>query len=156
MTMLKRFYYLLVTANLLFITNISAQDFKGKATSYLNEAYGDTTTSGEILSKKTLTASHEYFPIGTVINVINFKNKKSVQVTINDNEISDDDLTLEFTQEVAQILAMKDQETIDVKISVMSWGKTSSNLAENTKKESDFKVDFRKYDYVKPISLKKN
>jgi rare lipoprotein A len=154
--MLKRLYFLLVTANLLFITNISAQDFKGKATSYLNEAYGDTTTSGEILNKKTLTASHEYFPIGTVINIVNLRNKKTVQVTINDNEISDDDLTLEFTHEVAQILAMKDQETVDVKISVISWGKTNTNIAENNKKEPDFKVDFRKYDYVKPLALKKN
>ncbi|MDZ7899498.1 MAG: septal ring lytic transglycosylase RlpA family protein [Arcicella sp.] len=154
--MLKRLYFLLVTANLLFITNISAQDFKGKATAYLNEAYGDTTTSGEILNKKTLTASHEYFPLGTVINVVNLKNKKSVQITINDNEISEDDLTLEFTHEVAQILAMKDQDMIDVKISVITWGKTNTNIAENTKKESDFKVDFRKYDYVKPIALKKN
>jgi rare lipoprotein A len=154
--MLKLFYLLLVTANLLFINNISAQDFKGKATSYLTEAYGDTTTSGEILSKKTLTASHDYFPLGTVINIVNLKNKKTVQVTINDNEISDEDLTLEFTHEVAQMLAMKDQETIDVKISVITWGKTNSNLAENTKKESDFKVDFRKYDYVKPVALKKN
>ena len=154
--MLKRLYFFLVTANLLFITNISAQDFKGKATSYLMDAYGDTTTSGEILSKKTLTASHEYFPLGTVINIVNLKNKKTVQVTINDNEISDDDLTLEFTHEVAQILAMKDQDLIEVKISVMSWGKTCTNLAENTKKESDFKVDFRKYDYVKPVALKKN
>jgi rare lipoprotein A len=154
--MLKLFYLLLVTANLLFINNISAQDFKGKATSYLTEAYGDTTTSGEILSKKTLTASHDYFPLGTVINIVNLKNKKTVQVTINDNEISDEDLTLEFTHEVAQMLAMKDQETVDVKISVITWGKTNSNLAENTKKESDFKVDFRKYDYVKPVALKKN
>jgi rare lipoprotein A len=154
--MLKRLYLLLVTANLLFITNISAQDFKGKATTYLNEAYGDTTTSGAILSKKTLTASHEYFPLGTVINIVNLKNKKTVQVIINDNEISDDDLTLEFTHEVAQILAMKDQEMIDVKISVLTWGKTNTNIAENTKKEPDFKVDFRKYDYVKPVALKKN
>ncbi len=154
--MLKRIYFLLATANLLFITNISAQDFKGKVTSYLMEAYGDTTTSGEILSKNTLTASHEYFPLGTVINIVNLKNNKSVQVTINDNEISDDDLTLKFTHEVAQILAMKNQEMIDVKISVTTWGKTCINLAENTKKESDFKIDFRKYDYVKPIALKKN
>lgn len=154
--MLKRLYFLLVTANLLFITNISAQDFKGKATSYMTEAYGDTTTSGVILCKNTLTASHEYFPLGTVINIVNLQNKKTVQVTINDNEISDDDLTLEFTHEVAQLLALKDQETIDVKISVLSWGKTSTNIAENIKKEPDFKVDFRKYDYVKPVSLKKN
>ena len=31
-----------------------------------------------------------------------------------------------------------------------------TNLAENTKKEFDFKVDFRKYDSIKTGSLKKN
>lgn len=58
--MLKRLYFLLVTANLLFITNISAQDFKGKVTSHFNEAYGDTITSGEILYKK-LSQLHTSF-----------------------------------------------------------------------------------------------
>lgn len=91
-----------------------------------------------------------------MINIVNLKNKKSFQVFINDNEISDDDLPLEFTHEVAQILALKNQETINVKISVMTWGKTCTNLAENTKKQSDFKIDFRKYDYVIPLNLKKH
>ena len=38
----------------------------------------------------------------------------------------------------------------------MNWDKTCNNLTENIKKESNFKVDFRKFDYVKPVSLKKN
>ncbi len=154
--MLKHTIILVFIANLLLITKTSAQDFKGKATSYLTEAYGDTTTSGVILNAKTLTASHEYFPLGTVINIVNLKNKKSIQVIINDNEISDDDLMIEFTQAVAQGLGVRDQEIIDAKISVLAWGKTSSNIAVNSTKEPDFKVDFRKYDYVKPSEQKKN
>ena len=154
--MLKNTIILFLFANLLLITKISAQDFKGKATSYLTEAYGDTTTSGAILNAKTLTASHEYFPLGTVINIINLKNKKSIQVIINDNEISDDDLMLEFTDVVAHALGMRLQETIDIKLSVVNWGKNQGNIAINSKKEVDFKVDFRKYDYVKPTEQKKN
>jgi rare lipoprotein A len=154
--MLKHTIILIFIANLLITNKISAQDFKGKATSYLAEAYGDTTTSGTILNAKTLTASHEYLPLGTVINIVNLKNKKSIQVIINDNEISDDDLMLEFTQTVAQGLGIHGQETIDAKISVITWGKTAGNIAVNSNKEPDFKVDFRKYDYVKPSEQKKN
>jgi rare lipoprotein A len=154
--MLKYRLILTLIANLLFVIKISAQDFKGKATTYPTEAYGDTTSSGEILNAKILTASHEYFPIGSLIEVLNLKNKKIVQVIINDNEVSDEELTLEFTEAVGQALEMKKHDIIDVRILVISWGKTAGNIAINAKRESDFKLDFRKYDYVKPADSKKN
>jgi rare lipoprotein A len=154
--MLKHTFALILIANLLITTKNFAQDFKGKATSYLTEAYGDTTTSGDILNAKTFTASHEYFPIGTVIDIVNLKNKKVIQVIINDNEVSDEDLVLEFTDAVAHALGMREQETIDIRLSVVNWGKNQGNIAINSKKEPDFKVDFRKYDYVKPSEQKKN
>ncbi len=154
--MLKHTFILILIANLLITTKIFTQDFKGKATSYLSEAYGDTTTSGDILNANTFTASHDYFPIGTVIDIVNLKNKKVIQVIINDNEISDDDLMLEFTDAVAHALGMRSQETIDIKLSVVNWGKNQGNIAINSKKDPDFKVDFRKYDYVKPTEQKKN
>jgi rare lipoprotein A len=154
--MLKPIFILILIANLLITTKIFAQDFKGKATSYFSEAYGDTTTSGDILNVKSFTASHEYFPIGTVIDIVNLKNKKIIQVIINDNEISDENLMLEFTDAVAHALGMRLQETIDVKLSVVNWGKNQGNIALNSKKDPEFKVDFRKYDYVKPSDQKKN
>ena len=154
--MLKHTIILISNANLLITTKNFAQDFKGKATSYLTEAYGDTTTSGDILNAKTLTASHEYFPIGTVVDIVNLKNKKVIQVIINDNEVSDEDLVLEFTDAVAHALGMRGQETIEIKLSVVNWGKNQGNIAITAKKEPDFKIDFRKYDYVKPSEQKKN
>jgi rare lipoprotein A len=154
--MLKYRLILTLIANLLFVIKISAQDFKGKATTYPTEAYGDTTSSGEILDAKMLTASHEYFPIGTLIEVVNLKNKRTIRVIINDNEVSDEELTLEFTHAVAQALEMRKNDVIDVRMSVINWGKSIGNIAVNAKKEPDFKVDFRKYDYVKPSDPKKN
>ena len=154
--MLKHTFVLTFVVNLLITTKVFSQDFKGKATSYLTEVYGDTTTSGDILNAKTFTASHDYFPIGTVIDIVNLKNKKVIQVIINDNEISDDDLVLEFTDVVAHALGMRSQETIDVKLSILTWGNNQGNIAFNSKKEPDFKVDFRKYDYVKQSEHKKN
>lgn len=154
--MLKHSFFLILIASLLITTKNFAQDFKGKATSYLTEAYGDTTTSGDILNAKTLTASHEYFPIGTVVDIVNLKNKKVIQVIINDNEVSDEDLVLEFTDAVAHALDMRGQEMIDIKLSVINWGNNQGNIAINAKKEPNFKVDFRKYDYVKPSEQKTN
>lgn len=154
--MLKHSFFLILIASLLITTKNFAQDFKGKATSYLTQAYGDTTTSGDILNAKTLTASHEYFPIGTVVDIVNLKNKKVIQVIINDNEVSDEDLVLEFTDAVAHALDMRGQEMIDIKLSVINWGNNQGNIAINAKKEPNFKVDFRKYDYVKPSEQKTN
>ena len=154
--MLKHTFVLTFVVNLLITTKVFSQDFKGRATSYLTEAYGDTTTSGDILNAKTFTATHDYFPIGTVIDIVNLKNKKVIQVIINDNEISDDDLVLEFTDVVAHALGMRSQETIDVKLSILTWGNNQGNVAFNSKKEPDFKVDFRKYDYVRQSAQKKN
>ncbi len=82
--MLKHTIILIPNANLLITTKNFAQDFKGKATSCFLEAYGDTMTSGDVLNAKKFTASHEYFPVGTVIDIVNLKNKKVIQVIIND------------------------------------------------------------------------
>ena len=154
--MLNHKVILILITNLLITTNFFAQDFKGKATTYLTAAYGDTTTSGDILNAKTFTASHDYFPIGTVIDIVNLKNKRVIQVIIDHNEISDDDLVLEFTNVVAHALCMRSQEIIDVKLSILTWGNNQGNIAFNYRKETDFKVDFRKYDYVRRSEKNKN
>ena len=105
--MLKHTIILISNANLLITTKNFAQDVEGKTASCLLEAYGDTTISGDKLNAKTFTASHEYFPVGTVIDIVNLKNKKGIQVIINDNGISDDDSTLEITDIVAHALGMR-------------------------------------------------
>ena len=73
-------------------------------------------------------ASHEYFPVGTVIDIVNLKNKKVIQVIINDNEISDDDSMLKFTDAVAHVLGIRLQETIDIKLLVITLGKIKEIL----------------------------
>ena len=126
--MLKHTIILISNANLLITTKFFIQDVKEKTASYLLEAYGNTTTSGDILNAKTFMASHEYFPVGTVIDIVNLKNKKVIQVIINDNEISDDDSMLKFTDAVAHALGMRLQETIDIKLLVITLGKIKEIL----------------------------
>jgi hypothetical protein len=155
--MLKYLYTLIILTYLSSHTQVSAQDFKGKATTYTSDVYGDTTITGDVIAPQLLTASHEYFSMGTIIEIKNLKNNKSVQVVINDNEISDPSFSLEYTEAVGKALCTLKDEIIDVKITIISWGnKTGGNIAINSKKENDFKVDFRKYDYIKTNNIKKN
>ena len=83
---------------------------------------------GDILNAKTFTASHEYFPVRTVIYIVNLKNKKVIQVITNDSGISGDDSMLKFTDAVAHALGMRLQETIDIKLLVITLGKIKEIL----------------------------
>lgn len=56
----------------------------GKATFYGSSVQGSGTASGETFDKNALTAAHKYLPFGTIVEVTNMANGKSVQVKIND------------------------------------------------------------------------
>jgi len=64
---------------------IHAQEIQhGKAAYYSDKFQGNTTASGEIYDKDSLTAAHRSIPFGTLVKVTNIKNHKSVVVRIND------------------------------------------------------------------------
>lgn len=56
----------------------------GKATFYGSSTDGSKTSSGEIFDSNLLTAAHKTLPFGTIVEVTNLENGKSVQVKIND------------------------------------------------------------------------
>ena len=56
----------------------------GKASYYGDEFHGDTTASGDIYDQNEFTAAHRTLPFGTLVLVVNEKNKKQVVVSIND------------------------------------------------------------------------
>lgn len=55
---------------------------KGKATYYL--AHGKRTASGEKHDKNAMVCAHKKLPFGTLVRVVNEKNKKEVVVRVND------------------------------------------------------------------------
>ena len=57
---------------------------KGMASWYGHAEEGRLTASGEPMDHQRLTAAHRSLPFGSVVQVINQKNGRSVQVTIND------------------------------------------------------------------------
>lgn len=56
----------------------------GMASFYANRLHGRRTASGERYDKHAMTAAHRHLPFGTVVNVVNLKNGRKVEVRIND------------------------------------------------------------------------
>lgn len=56
----------------------------GQATWYGSATNGSGTASGEIFDSSKFTAAHKYLPLGTIVEVTNLNNGKTVQVKIND------------------------------------------------------------------------
>lgn len=56
----------------------------GKATFYGSSTDGSNTSSGETFYSSLYTAAHKTLPFGTIVEVTNLENGKSVQVKIND------------------------------------------------------------------------
>src|SRR5690242_4230241 len=86
------FYFrILLFSLLIFFTgcaertaNMPADLLSGKASYYGNEFHGDTTASGDIYDQNEFTAAHRTLPFGTLVLVVNEKNKKQIVVSIND------------------------------------------------------------------------
>jgi rare lipoprotein A len=57
---------------------------RGLASWYGNEYNGRPTACGETFDEEAMTAAHRDLPFGTVVEVTNLKNGKSVRVRIND------------------------------------------------------------------------
>lgn len=57
---------------------------KGMAVVYSDKLNGRKTASGQRFSQKHLTAAHRTLPLGTKVLVTNVRNRKSVEVLIND------------------------------------------------------------------------
>ena len=65
-------------------TALCAQSQSGKATFYAKRATGARTANGERLHHDSMTCAHRTFPFGTLLQVSNPKNGKSVVVRVND------------------------------------------------------------------------
>ena len=65
-------------------TALCAQSQSGKATFYAKRATGARTANGERLHHDSMTCAHRTFPFGTLLQVMNPKNGKSVVVRVND------------------------------------------------------------------------
>ncbi len=60
------------------------KSMRGKASYYADRFNGRRTASGQRYHQGQLTAAHRHLPLGTKVRVTNLRNKRSVEVQIND------------------------------------------------------------------------
>ena len=62
----------------------STSSMKGVAAVYADMLQGRKTASGKPFTQQGLTAAHRSLPLGTTVRVTNLRNKRSVDVQVND------------------------------------------------------------------------
>ncbi len=90
----------------------------GKASWYGPGFQGKRTASGEIFDQDKLTAGSRNLPLGTVVEVTNLKNRKKVEVKINDRGPWVKGRTIDLSHAAAKNLGMEKTGVAPVKIKV--------------------------------------
>ncbi len=92
---------------------------QGNASYYANILKGKPTASGQLYHPDSLTAAHRSLPLGTMVLVINPKNKKQIQVTINDRGPFHSKRIIDLSRCAADSLRILHQGTAPVMIKAM-------------------------------------
>ncbi|MGO9318625.1 MAG: septal ring lytic transglycosylase RlpA family protein [Terracidiphilus sp.] len=95
----------------------------GVASWYGGVFNGRKTASGERYDMYAMTACHPTLPFGTVVRVVNRKNKRSVVVRITDRGYLYSGRILDLSYGAAQKIGMIKPGLAEVDLEVLSWGK---------------------------------
>ncbi len=143
---------LLICLSSLFIRSTTPQDpmlgivFSGKASYYGIRFHGKKTANGEIMNKNDLTCAHKTLPFGTMLEVTNKANNKSVVVRVNDRGPYSGIRIIDISVEAAKTIEMIEQgiTTVDV----MIVGRKGKVLIE---RDNNF-FNFKKLDFFGKIT----
>jgi rare lipoprotein A len=94
--------------------------FRGYASFYSDKFHGQKTSSGEIYDKEKLTAAHPQLPFGTIVEVRNLSNNKTVRVKINDRGPFITGRIIDLSRAAAYALDMIKAGIIEVEITIIS------------------------------------
>ncbi len=97
-------------------------DQTGNASWYGRAFHGRQTASGEPFDMYELSAAHRQYPFGTVLQVTNLDNGKTVQVRVNDRGPYADGRILDVSYAAGRDLGMLASGTAQVGIKVVSQG----------------------------------
>jgi len=96
-----------------------------KASWYGPRFHGKLTANGEIYNQMALTAAHKSLPFGTVLEVTNIRNGKSVIVRINDRGPYIEGRDLDLSKGTALALGMVSRGVIKVTVKEIALKDTS-------------------------------
>lgn len=95
---------------------------EGRASYYADKFHGRKTASGERLDQGELTAAHPDLPMGSLIEITNAENGKSVVVRVNDRGPFTPGRILDVTREAAERLDMVRRGVARVTVRVLRRG----------------------------------
>ena len=100
-----------------------AEPLHGVASWYGQEYAGRTTANGEIFDPMLLTAAHRTLPFGTIVEVKNSANGKSVRVRVNDRGPYVGNRLIDLSYAAAQQIGLVEPGSGDVDLNIVSIGK---------------------------------
>lgn len=95
----------------------------GLASWYGEEFAGRTTANGEVFEPVLYTAAHRTYPFGTILDVKNPANGKSVRVRVNDRGPYVADRMIDLSYAAAKEIGIVDSGSGEVDVMVVSVGK---------------------------------
>ncbi|QIM67561.1 hypothetical protein A4G16_09415 [Mannheimia granulomatis] len=99
----------------------------GVASYYANKFNGRRTANGEIFSNTKMTAAHKTLPFGTLIEVTNLRNGRSVIVRINDRGPYSHARVVDLSSAAAKKIGMHNSGTAKVRIAILNRNIKSSS-----------------------------
>jgi len=91
----------------------------GKGTYYSQRAHGHKTANGERHDKNAMICAHKKLPFGTLIRVVNEKNKKEVVVRVNDRGPFGKGLVIDLSYGAAKELGMLADGVVPVSLFIL-------------------------------------
>jgi rare lipoprotein A len=93
---------------------------EGRLTYYAKRLHGRLTASGERFDAKALTMAHQTLPFGTLVQITNLSNQRSVVVRVNDRGNWGPDRVGDVSMAAARALAMLQRGVVSVQLKVLS------------------------------------
>ena len=100
--------------------------FRGVASWYGSVFNGRKTASGETYNMYDMTACHPTLPFGSLVRVVNLRNRKSVVVRINDHSDLINGRSIDLSYAAAEQLKMTQSGVARVSLEVISVGPPAS------------------------------
>ena len=92
----------------------------GLAVYYSDSLNGKPTASGAPYDKDALTAAHRHLPLGTMVEVTNLSNRRSVVVEINDRgPFGDSRRIIDLSRAAAERIDMISAGVVEVRLEVL-------------------------------------
>ena len=114
--------FLLLTGPACRLTPWGDKTEKGIASWYGEPYHGRATASGEIYDQWELTAAHPRLPFGTIVRVRNLKNRREVDVRINDRGPFVRGRIIDLSRAAAVRLGMINDGVVPVRVEVLRRG----------------------------------